>query len=60
VHYLSLPEHPYYQETLGWRPENYPHAMEIGRRTVSLPISPKLTDADVDYVIGMVRSVLAP
>ncbi len=58
VHYLSLPEHPYYQQALGWRPEDCPNSLSIGQRTVSLPISPKLTDADVEYVIGMVRSVL--
>ncbi len=58
VHYLSLAEHPYYQQQLGWRPEDWPHAREIGQRTVSLPISPKLSDADVDYVIAAVREVL--
>jgi dTDP-4-amino-4,6-dideoxygalactose transaminase len=58
VHYLSLPEHPYYQRELGWRPEEYPHAMRIGRSTVSIPISPKLTDDDVSDVIAAVRRVL--
>ncbi|MGE4554486.1 MAG: DegT/DnrJ/EryC1/StrS family aminotransferase [Desulfovibrionaceae bacterium] len=47
VHYLSLPEHPFYQERFGWRPEDWPAAMDIGRRTMSLPLSAKLTEADV-------------
>lgn len=59
VHYMSVPEHPYYQETFDWRPEQYPHAMKIGRETVSLPIGPKLTDADVADVIEAVNRVLA-
>lgn len=59
VHYLSLPEHPYYQDRLGWRPEDTPEAMRIGRQTVSLPLSPALTDADVDDVIQAVRSDIA-
>jgi dTDP-4-amino-4,6-dideoxygalactose transaminase len=58
VHYLSLPEHPYYQHRLGWRPEQYPNAMRIGRETVSLPLSPRLTEDDVDDVIAAVRSSL--
>lgn len=58
VHYLSLPEHPYYQQTLGWRPEEYPHAMQVGRQTVSLPLSARLTDADVEDVITAVRRCL--
>jgi dTDP-4-amino-4,6-dideoxygalactose transaminase len=58
VHYLSLPEHPVYQEEFGWRPEDCPTAMRIGRQTVSLPLSAKLTDAEVGRVIEAVRAVL--
>jgi dTDP-4-amino-4,6-dideoxygalactose transaminase len=58
VHYLSIPEHPYYQKTFGWKPEDYPNAMRIGRQTVSLPLSPKLTDQDVEDVILAVTRVI--
>jgi dTDP-4-amino-4,6-dideoxygalactose transaminase len=58
VHYLSIPEHPFYQATYGWRPESFPHAMRTGRETVSLPISAKLSDADVEDVIAAVRAVV--
>jgi dTDP-4-amino-4,6-dideoxygalactose transaminase len=58
VHYLSIPEHPFYQKTFGWRPEHYPNSMYIGRHTVSLPISAKLTDIDVQDVIDAVRLIL--
>ena len=58
VHYLSIPEHPYYQQRFGWRPEQVPNAMRIGRQTISLPLSPKLTESDIDRVIAAVRGVL--
>ena len=58
VHYLSLPEHPYYQRTLGWRPEDFPHATRIGRQTVSLPLTAKMSDGDVADVIAAVRRIL--
>ncbi len=58
VHYLSIPEHPYYQERFGWRPEDYPHAMRIGRQTVSLPLSPKLSNGDVEDVVTAVTHLL--
>ena len=58
VHYMSVPEHPYYQQRHGWRPEQWPHAMQVGRNTVSLPLSPKLTAADVSRVIGAVQGIL--
>ena len=58
VHYLSIPEHPYYREAFGWRPEDYPEAMRIGRETISIPLSPKLSDEDVQDVVWAVRSAL--
>jgi dTDP-4-amino-4,6-dideoxygalactose transaminase len=58
VHYLSIPEHPYYQEHYGWRPIDYPKATRIGKQTVSLPLSAKLTDEDVVDVIEAVKRTL--
>ncbi len=58
VHYQAIPEHPYYQERFGWRPEQWPVSWDVGRRTVSLPLSPKLTDEDVTDVVTAVRKVV--
>lgn len=56
VHYLSVPEHPYYQQRFGWQADRWPVARDIGRRTVSLPLSPRLSEADVARVIEAVRA----
>jgi dTDP-4-amino-4,6-dideoxygalactose transaminase len=58
VHYLSIPEHPHYQRRFGWRPEDWPQAMRIGRQTVSLPLGPNLSDPDVEDVVTAVRRAL--
>ena len=58
VHYLSIPEHPYYQKTFGWRPEDFANAMRFGRQTVSIPLSAKLTDEDVGDVISAVQMIV--
>ncbi|WP_290885193.1 DegT/DnrJ/EryC1/StrS family aminotransferase [Arenimonas sp.] len=58
VHYQSIPEHRYYQERFGWRPEQWPRAMAIGRSTVSLPLSPKLSESDLDRVVRGVQSLV--
>lgn len=58
VHYLSVPEHFYYQQMFGWKPEDYPNAMRIGRQTASLPLSARLTDADVEDVIAAVKKCI--
>lgn len=58
VHYLSIPEHPYYRDRFGWKLEDTPHAVAIGRQTISLPLSAKLTDDDVADVIKAVKICL--
>ncbi len=58
VHYLSIPEHPYYQQRFGWAPERWPNAMKLGRETVSLPLSPALSNGDVQRVIDAVRGIV--
>ncbi|MBN1603300.1 MAG: DegT/DnrJ/EryC1/StrS aminotransferase family protein [Chitinispirillaceae bacterium] len=55
VHYLSIPEHPFYQTRFGWQPHDFPNASRIGRQTVSLPLSPRLTDSDIQDVIDSIR-----
>jgi len=58
VHYVSIPEHPYYQRNFGWTPDHFPHAAKIGRQTVSIPLSARLTDQDVADVIDAVACSL--
>ncbi len=57
VHYTALHLHPYYRQTLGHQPGNFPNAEYIGARTLSLPLSAKLTDQDVEDVVAAVREV---
>lgn len=58
VHYLSLASHPHYQERFGWVPGDYPVAKAVGDTTVSLPLSSRLTDAEVERIIETVGRVL--
>lgn len=59
VHYLAIPEHPYYQQAYGWKPADYPNATQFGRTCVSLPLSAALSDQDVDDVISSVNDILS-
>ena len=59
VHYRALHTHVYYAERWGYRPEQFPNAHHIGERTVSLPLTPKLTDADVQRIVHAVREILS-
>lgn len=57
VHWLPLHMQPYYVETYGYNPADFPVAAAIWPRLVSLPIFPSMTDAEVDHVIAVVRDV---
>jgi dTDP-4-amino-4,6-dideoxygalactose transaminase len=58
VHYLALHTHPYYAQNYGCRPGDLPNAEYISERTMSLPLSAKLTDEDVADVIEAVTEIL--
>jgi dTDP-4-amino-4,6-dideoxygalactose transaminase len=58
VHYRSIASMSVYQRRFGWRPTDYPAALQIGEQTLSLPLSARLTDDDVGDVIAAVRSAL--
>lgn len=57
VHYIALHLHPYYQQTYGYKGGDFPCAEWISDRTISIPLSPKLTDEDVEDVIETVRGI---
>jgi dTDP-4-amino-4,6-dideoxygalactose transaminase len=59
VHYLSIPEHPFYKRTFGWNAQDYPNAMKIGRATVSLPLSPNLDKDDLKDIVNAVKKILS-
>ena len=59
VHYTALHTHPYYARALGHEPGDFPNALEIGERTFSIPLSPKLTDEDVEDVVAAVCDALS-
>ena len=58
VHYIALHLHPYYQQTFGYKRGDFPNAEWISARTISLPLSAKLADGDVEDVIEAVRNIV--
>ncbi|MDD5757128.1 MAG: DegT/DnrJ/EryC1/StrS family aminotransferase [bacterium] len=58
VHYIALHLHPYYRKTFGYKKGDFPNAEWISERTVSLPLSAKLSDKDIKDVIASVKSIL--
>lgn len=58
VHFLPVHLHSYYKNTYNYKKGDFPNAEYIGERTVSLPLSPKLTNEDVSRIIKTVRNII--
>jgi dTDP-4-amino-4,6-dideoxygalactose transaminase len=58
VHYLAVHLHPYYRQRYDLKPDDLPIANHISQQTFSLPLSPKVSDADQDDVADALRRVL--
>ncbi len=58
VHFIPLHLHPYWRDTYGLRPEEYPNSVDAFQRTVSLPLYTRMTDDDQEQVIDALRDLL--
>ena len=58
VHFIPLHLHPVYQKSFDCRYGAFPTAERVFERAISLPIYPRMTDADVERVTGSVRDTL--
>jgi dTDP-4-amino-4,6-dideoxygalactose transaminase len=57
VHWRPLHLHPYYEESFGWRPEQFPVASSQWQRLISLPLFPGMTADERQHVVKIVRDV---
>jgi dTDP-4-amino-4,6-dideoxygalactose transaminase len=57
VHFIPLHLHPYYRKTFEYHLDDFPNASAAFDRIISLPIYPKMTEADVRDVIAAVRKI---
>ena len=58
INFVPIHQMTYYRERFGFKDGMFPVAEEIGARTISLPLYPKLTDDEVEYVIESVRETV--
>lgn len=59
IHFIALHLHPFYQNKYGFKRGDFPNAEFISDRTISLPLSAKLSDQDVEDVIKAVTKVVS-
>jgi len=57
VHFIPLHKHPFYRDTFGYNPGDFPVAERLYEKTVSLPIYPGMTGKEIDFVVESVSDV---
>jgi dTDP-4-amino-4,6-dideoxygalactose transaminase len=60
VHYRGVHLHPYYRDRYHLAPDDFPVAGAISDRTLSLPLSPQVSEPDQDDVVEAMRDLLLP
>ena len=58
LHYQAATVFRWYQNQYGWKPEDFPQALDAGNRICSLPLFPTLEFDEQDRVIETIRAVL--
>lgn len=58
IHYVPVHMQPYYRRRFGFQASAFPNAAFVGKRTLSLPLSPRLTIEDVSDVYAALARVL--
>ena len=58
VNYRPIHLLKYYRKTFGYKEGDFPIAEDIGKRTISLPLYPRLDNTEVSYVIESLKKVL--
>ena len=59
VHFIPIHVHPHFARTLAYRQGDFPVAENAYRRAITLPLFPRMTDADVDDVIAAVGKIVS-
>jgi dTDP-4-amino-4,6-dideoxygalactose transaminase len=57
IHYVPVHQHPYYRRRFGFTGADFPNATFVGDRTLSLPLSPAMSEQDVDNVANALARI---
>jgi dTDP-4-amino-4,6-dideoxygalactose transaminase len=58
VHFIPIHHHPYYQQAFGFPPGDFPNTDRLFAGLLSLPLFPRMTDADVARVSNAVEEII--
>ena len=53
VHYIPVHMHSYYEKKYGFKSDDFPIAKELSDTVITLPLYPKMTDEQTQYIISV-------
>ncbi len=57
VHFIPVHLHPFYRQTYGYKVGDFPTGERIYQRILSLPIYPRMSDEDQQYVVAAMLDI---
>ena len=58
VHFRPVHLHKYFKKRWGYKNGDYPNAEYIGERTVSLPLSAKVTESEAQKIVKTIKKII--
>ncbi|MBE0542918.1 MAG: DegT/DnrJ/EryC1/StrS family aminotransferase [Verrucomicrobia bacterium] len=59
VHWMPLHMHPYYRESYGYKPQDFPVAGSLYPGIITLPLYPDMSENDVRHVCDSIKQIIA-
>lgn len=57
VHYIPIHMHSYYVKKYGYKPNDFPVSRQLSETVITLPLYPRLSDMEVDYIVNTLREL---
>ncbi|MBF0298301.1 MAG: DegT/DnrJ/EryC1/StrS family aminotransferase, partial [Oligoflexia bacterium] len=56
VHYIPIYRQPVYKELFNYKISDFPHMENYYEKSLSIPLYPKMSDQEIDYVIETIKN----
>jgi UDP-4-amino-4,6-dideoxy-N-acetyl-beta-L-altrosamine transaminase len=58
LHYIPVYRHSYYVENYGFDPEKFPVTEDVFKRIITLPLFPRMSEQQVEYVVTSISQAI--
>ncbi|MBL8026969.1 MAG: DegT/DnrJ/EryC1/StrS family aminotransferase [Fibrobacteres bacterium] len=58
LHFIPLHMHPFYRDKYGYKPDDFPTALENYKRALTLPLFPGITEREQKYIVNAIKEFI--